>query len=483
MKMNRLLLICILPVLFSACNNWLDVQPEEQISEDEVFSTGNGYRNVLNGVYKSLSGVNMYGREMTWGLMDVLAQCYNVQKIPSDYPGRQYSEGAAFYDYEYTDFHKLPQAIWEEGYNAVANCNNLIAHARHADPDLFELKESERALLEGEALALRAFIQFDMLRIFAPAPVTSPKGTYIPYIKSYPEVLSVKLSVEECMENVIRDLEDARKLVYKYDSIDISKLRIAERFSGGSSSSRFFEYRGFRMNYYAVSGILARAYLYNNQPNEAYKIAKEIIDFQNSTKYYNFTSASKMANGNLKFYDDILCGFYSAKLTDWDKALNDVLSANGEQLFMEVKEVDNLFNGETDDYRKRYQLSAVNRLMKYAYQNNATSEGILSSNLIPIIRMSEIYYIAAETCFDKDPSEAIDYLMQVKKGRNLRNVDLSGITLKSDFMDRLISDARREFLGEGQIFFMFKRLNQSVPTVNNWKPEYFILDVPDSENI
>lgn len=69
--------------------------------------------------------------------------------------------------------------------------------------------------------------------------MTSPKGTYIPYIKSYPEVLSVKLSVEECMENVIRDLEDARKLVYKYDSIDISKLRIAERFSGGSSSSRF----------------------------------------------------------------------------------------------------------------------------------------------------------------------------------------------------------------------------------------------------
>ena len=62
----------------------------------------------------------------------------------------------------------MPQAIWEEGYNAVANCNNLIAHARHADPDLFELKESERALLEGEALALRAFIQFDMLRIFAP---------------------------------------------------------------------------------------------------------------------------------------------------------------------------------------------------------------------------------------------------------------------------------------------------------------------------
>jgi len=161
--MNRLLLICILPVLFSACNNWLDVQPEEQISEDEVFSTGNGYRNVLNGVYKSLSGVNMYGREMTWGLMDVLAQCYNVQKIPSDYPGRQYSEGAAFYDYEYTDFHKLPQAIWEEGYNAVANCNNLIAHARHADPDLFELKEHYWKVKRWHYVLLFSLICYEFL--------------------------------------------------------------------------------------------------------------------------------------------------------------------------------------------------------------------------------------------------------------------------------------------------------------------------------
>ena len=36
-----------------------------------------------------------------------------------------------------------------------------------------------------------------------------------------------------------------------------------------------------------------------------------------------------MTKGNLKFYDDILCGFYSTKLTDWDKALNDVLDADG----------------------------------------------------------------------------------------------------------------------------------------------------------
>lgn len=485
MKMNKLFLVCILPVMFSACNSWLDVQPEEQISEDEVFSSGDGYRNALNGIYRSLSVANLYGREMTWGLMDVLGQCYDVSRIPADYPGRQYQNGAASYDYNYTDFYKLPKAIWEEGYNAVANCNNLIAHIRHANPNLFASKELERSLIEGEALALRAFIQFDMLRLFAPAPVTEPKGTYIPYIKSYPEVLSTKLSVQECMEYIIQDLKDAKKLVHEYDSVNEGKLELAQRLESGvaSVSSRFLEYRGYRMNYYAICGILARAYLYNGQLDKAYEAAKEVIDFQKNTGYYRFSGTNTISKGNLKFYDDILCAFYSTKLMDLDKDVNDVVTVEGEQLGLKVKETSTLFNGETDDYRRRYQLNTVNRLMKYAYQNNETPEYTVSSNLIPIIRMSEMYYIAAEACFEKNSDEAIEYLMEVKKGRNLRNVDLSGITLKKDFMDKLILDARREFLGEGQIFFMFKRLNQAVPTVNNWDAKNFVLAVPDSENI
>ena len=77
---------------------------------------------------------------------------------------------------------------------------------------------------------------------------------------------------EECNTG----LGGCKKLVYKYDSTNVSRLRIEDRFNG-PTDGRFFYYRGFRMNYYAVSGILARAYLYNNQPNEAYKIAKKLL--------------------------------------------------------------------------------------------------------------------------------------------------------------------------------------------------------------
>lgn len=44
-------------------------------------------------------------------------------------------------------------------------------------------------MIWGEALALRAFIQFDMLRLFAASPAMNPGTTrYIPYISEYPVI-------------------------------------------------------------------------------------------------------------------------------------------------------------------------------------------------------------------------------------------------------------------------------------------------------
>ena len=55
------------------------------------------------------------------------------------------------------------QSIWSNSYNAVANCNNLIDRAQKEDPSKFAEGEEERNLIWGEALALRAFIHFDLL--------------------------------------------------------------------------------------------------------------------------------------------------------------------------------------------------------------------------------------------------------------------------------------------------------------------------------
>ena len=85
---NKILLLLFLPLLFG-CNDWLNVIPEEEVDEEELFGDGEGYRNALNGVYSRISGSDMYAQQLTWGFLDVVAQYYNINKM-SQYESLQW---------------------------------------------------------------------------------------------------------------------------------------------------------------------------------------------------------------------------------------------------------------------------------------------------------------------------------------------------------------------------------------------------------
>ncbi len=53
MRKNIILLITLLSFSIISCNDWLDVIPSDTVEETDLFSTGDGYRNALNGVYSN----------------------------------------------------------------------------------------------------------------------------------------------------------------------------------------------------------------------------------------------------------------------------------------------------------------------------------------------------------------------------------------------------------------------------------------------
>ncbi len=38
---------CLAAISFSSCSDWLDVRPADEIKEEYLFETGNGYRTAL----------------------------------------------------------------------------------------------------------------------------------------------------------------------------------------------------------------------------------------------------------------------------------------------------------------------------------------------------------------------------------------------------------------------------------------------------
>lgn len=493
---------------FTSCSDWLNVYPSDEIKEEYLFSTGNGYRTALNGIYRKLSTSDLYGCNLTWGIVDAWAQCYYIEQAPTEGKGKGLGK-IAVYDFKHSDLVPTTDAMWNAAWNVVANCNELAQQAAAADSMLFFDRERERQMIYAEAVGLRAFMQFDLLRIYAPAPAsnnpndTSSEGvkednrTFIPYVNVYPSYVNDHQTVAYCLDKIIEDLKEAQRILLEVDKE--SKFHKDSRFiSGTAGENVFLSFRGYRLNYYAVTAELARVYLYAKRNTEAYNEAMKIINYNKENGYFKAsTSAYDITNGNLKMCNDIIFGLYSpTELVDWDHEINHATdNANTEYyLCIDSEIAQEIYGNEiTKDFRSVYQLESryygyYYRTLKYYKQSEGSKYGKLSNQTIPLIRMSEVYYIAAEVIFATNPEEAKGYLQLVKKGRGV-TVNLSKDVDKEEFMELLVNEYRREYFGEGQLMYMYKRMNRPIQSSDPYDREevmpedkYAVLPLPDSES-
>jgi len=66
----------LLGLSLPSCNDWLDVDMEDQVLESALFSDYEGYCTALNGVYLSMNDI--YSTSLTTTVLDIMAQYYNV---------------------------------------------------------------------------------------------------------------------------------------------------------------------------------------------------------------------------------------------------------------------------------------------------------------------------------------------------------------------------------------------------------------------
>ena len=483
----------------SSCSDWLDLYPSDEIKEEYLFSSGDGFRTAMNGIYRKMATFDLYGSNLTWGILDAWAQSYYMDQAPSIAGGTPMKKIANL-AFKNTELIPVTDAMWKAAWNVVANCNELAQQATQADPSLFYGLDSERQMILGEAIGLRAFVQFDLLRIYAPSPSSvgfrEDNRTFIPYVNVYPSYINDHQTVSYCLGQIIADLKEAQRILEEVDKE--SSMTTNYRFKiAGVSQNQFAESRGYRLNYYAVTAELARVYLYAGKNAEAYAEAKKIIDEENKTGYFKAsTSSYGFRNGNMKMYDNMIFGLYSPKeLVEWDQEINHSSDGANEEryLCLDSEVAKELYGDEKDsDWRFKYQLEEkyygyYYRTLKYYKQTESTTIGEINNQTIPMIRMSEVYYIAAEAIFDTNPQEAQGYLELVKKGRGVSK-KFGNVTNKAEFINLLVNDARREFLGEGQIFYMYKRLNRTMPASSYYSnpvlptDENMILPKPDSES-
>lgn len=471
---KRILFSVIILVAFTgtSCKKWLDVKPRDKVIEGVLLENEAGFLTALNGVYLDMTGEKAYGGQMTMQMTEILGQRYNI------------SGGHNLYrlaSYQYTDpgVQNLFGTTWGSMYRTVANINKILS--------VIDLKKNvfsgqHYSWVKGEALGLRALIQFDLFRLFGPVYQQDSTAQSLPYYTSFTTNYEPYLKGNVFLEKVLADLDAAETLLA--DDPVLKGVTLDEAESGEGVA---WSYRNLRLNFYAVRALKARVCLYRRDKASAWKYATEVISAAGSV--FPFVKLSEVLgdprNPNRVFSSELLFTLQDSRRNDkyrlyFDPALrdNEILTAAQNRLTTE-------FESNTNDFRYNNTWLVPGSNQKnyrcfYKYADVEDNDHRFR-NLIPMIRMSELCFIAAECA--PDPATAADYLNRVRHNRGI-----SDATATANIATELLKDYKREFYGEGQMFFYYKRnATASIPggtgsgTIAMGREKY-VLPVPLDES-
>ena len=139
--------------VFSGCGKWLDVQPYDEIAEEDLMSTPDGFRQLLNGIYIDLNDDMLYGGALSVEMIEIMGGAYEMGTDGSVWG--DYSDLASYeYNTEYwrTRFNET----WNKAYELILDCNLLLAGI---DSRKGIFTGDDYYIIKGEALALRAMLR------------------------------------------------------------------------------------------------------------------------------------------------------------------------------------------------------------------------------------------------------------------------------------------------------------------------------------
>lgn len=446
---SKYLILILTPLLFTqlACKKWLDVKPKSQIESDVLYQRESGYKDVLYGAYVNMASTAMYGREMTFGLVDVIGNAYAGT-------GSSYNYARTFqYTEQGTEI--MINNVWQRSYNTIANINNLVEHLHTADRAMFAADNYNVIL--GEALGLRAMLHFDLLRLFAPSFKSNPAGVGIPYVTRYGFGITGQSSVAVTIDSIMTDLNQAASLLKLSDPIVTNRVITALTDDG------YLLNRNYKFNYYAVKMAQARVFMYKQDIANAALCADEVID---SGKFKWITvdavAVADEAKRDRTFSTEQVFVLNVPRLSEFIATAlvpNPIGLAGAYSAHFFTANINTLYP-DANDWRKLYFFSqersgfSPERYCNKLWQPTGMPQALTAR--LPMMRLPELFLLSAEAALATTPSKTITRLRELRIHRGL-DAGIPDNTPAETLQTEIKNQYRREFICEGQLFYYYKR--------------------------
>lgn len=225
-------------LVMASCGDFLDLQPEFQVSEDLFYKNANDFETALIGNYAGLQELHsvtlLYIGELTTDNAEIKWTTPSVAEVEAD-------------EINFTPSNTFLNAIWSDCFATISRSNNILARI-----DQVNLPEQQQNQYKGEALFLRAYGYFYLVRLFGEVPMVEVA------FRSPNEIMNFDMSrkpTEQIYTLIKNDLTEAAHLL-----------------AGASGLSKSRASSG------AANTLLGKVHLTLGEFEQAATVLKEVVD-------------------------------------------------------------------------------------------------------------------------------------------------------------------------------------------------------------
>jgi starch-binding outer membrane protein, SusD/RagB family len=253
--MKKYFLYTLIALIPTSCSDFLDLQPEFQVSESAFYKTPEDFETALIGNYADLQNYNLaliYLGDLTTDNAEIQWTSPTVSEVEAD-------------EVNFTPANGFVNTVWNTCFSTISGSNNILSRI-----DALGFNEEVKNQLKGESLFLRAYSYFHLVRIFGDVPIVEVA------FRSPNEIQAFDMSrkpVSQVYDLIIRDLTEAATLLEGVEGLTKSRASTG-----------------------AAKTLLGKVYLTLKQYDKAATVLKEVIDSQ---QYSLVTDYKKLfTNGN-----------------------------------------------------------------------------------------------------------------------------------------------------------------------------------------
>ena len=414
-----ILLIAISGLVFTACTEWLELTPEDDLVSNEYWKSQQDVEAVLFNAYGQFASqvktLLLWG-ELRGGLMS------EGRSVPSD--------ASKILRGDITETNSLIK--WSGLYKVINGANQILAFA----PDVRDLDPSftqpEWKQIEAEALFLRSISYFYLVRSFREVPLILD-----PYTSDDQDYYPAKSGEAEIMDQILTDLTSARE--------------------GAAESFESIENTKGRATFYAVEALLADVYLWLDDYEAALVHCDGII---NSGEFGLMGANSWFQNFYPGNSNSSILEIQFSKKWNTSSGLYETFSyKKSKQYIMNPRVVEMFDAGDVRGLNATYALANL-EVWKYIGINETEErEDARNDNNFIIDRLADIYLLKAEALAESGRfDEALEAINTIREKRGVEN--LTAEPSIEAFEDLILQERARELAFEGKYWFDLIRIGK-----------------------